>query len=63
MPQAAIYGGAGNDKITSLKSASQMLTFGGDGDDKVILGGSALELVVGGDGNDIIYGTEIDVDF
>ena len=63
IPLALIYGGAGNDKITSLKSALSMRSYGGDGDDKIILGGSGLEIASGGDGNDIIYGTEIDVDF
>ena len=40
-----------------------MKAYGGDGDDKIILGGSFLERAIGGDGNDIIYGSEIDVDF
>ena len=40
-----------------------MISDGGDGDDKIILGGSNLERAIGGDGDDIIYGTEIDVDF
>ena len=40
-----------------------MKTYGGDGDDKIIMGGGFLEIVEGGDGNDTIYGTEIDLDF
>ena len=59
---ANIYGGSGNDRIQSLRSAIFMNAYGGDGDDKIFLGGSSLEIAVGGDGNDIIYGSEIDVD-
>ena len=40
-----------------------MKAYGGDGDDKIILGGAANERAIGGDGNDIIYYSEIDVDF
>ena len=63
MSIANIYGGSGNDRIQSLRSAIFMNAYGGDGDDKIFLGGSSLEIAVGGDGNDIIYGSEIDVDF
>ena len=59
----SLYGGAGNDRIESLRSAVNMRAYGGDGDDKIILGGAVNERAIGGDGNDIIYYSEIDVDF
>ena len=58
-PNVLLKAGAGNDKITTLYTGVTSKTYGEDGDDKIILGGGILETVAGGDGNDIIYGTEI----
>ena len=53
-----VRAGAGNDKITALYSATTSKIYGEDGDDKIIQSGAILETVVGGDGNDIIYGVD-----
>ena len=57
---ATISGGAGNDKIRAPSSMMNTKVYGDDGDDKITsapLGFNAeTELLVGGNGHDIIYG-------
>jgi Ca2+-binding RTX toxin-like protein len=55
LPQAELFGGAGNDRITG-GAANDRLS-GGTGDDNLI-GGRGNELLIGGDGNDFADGNQ-----
>lgn len=55
LPQAALFGGTGNDRITGSSAADRL--HGGPGDD-VLLGGSGNELLFGGRGNDSVDGNQ-----
>ena len=55
LPQAALFGGTGNDRITGSSAADRL--HGGPGDD-VLLGGSGNELLFAGRGNDFVDGNQ-----
>lgn len=51
-----VYGGAGNDRITTdPKLATAVVFFGGDGND-TLSGGAAKDILVGGNGTDTLVG-------
>jgi len=57
LPNANLFGGAGNDVLTGGSGSDQL--FGQDGND-TLLGKSGFDLLFGGDGNDTLTGGDAD---